>query len=233
MTELNFHGECVNRWGQPTPSIVATRAYLHLPENSRFTSQCTVARQPATRGAVFLDRDGVVVDDVGFLRSPAHLSILPGSAQALRVLQDHFYIIVVTNQSGIARGLLTEEDLLTIHLELVQRLGVEGAVFDALYYCPHLPEATVPAYRLECDCRKPKPGMLFRAECEWGVDMTTSFIVGDMPRDIEAGCAAGVKGVLLGSGEAASPSGQGPVADLVQAAHLIMAQLNTGMASHG
>ena len=233
MTEVNVHGECIDRWAQPTPGVVATRTHLHLPDNSRFASHRALAAQPATRPAVFLDRDGVVVEDVGFLRSRAQLSVLPGTARALRMLQDHFYIIVVTNQSGIARGLLGEDDLLAIHSELVPHLAAEGALLDALYYCLHLPEATVPAYRLECDCRKPKPGMLFRAEYEWGIDMNTSFMVGDMPRDIEAGCAAGVKGVLLGSGGAARPGAHGPVPDLVQAARLIMAQLNRWMVSYG
>jgi D-glycero-D-manno-heptose 1,7-bisphosphate phosphatase len=139
-------------------------------------------------------------------------------------LQDKFYIVVVTNQSGVARGLLTEDDLMAIHLELVQRLAVEGVVLDALYYCPHLPEATVQAYQVECDCRKPKPGMLLQAKRDWGLDMAHSFMVGDSSRDIEAGCAAGVKCILLNDGGTALPSTYGLAPDLAGAVRLILAQ---------
>ena len=198
--------------------------YLHMPDNSRFASQPVLTEQPATKAAIFLDRDGVVVEDVDFLTNPAQLRILPGAAQALHMLQDKFYIVVVTNQSGVARGLLTEDNLLDIHSELVRRLAAEGAILDALYYCPHLPEATVQAYQVECDCRKPKPGMLLQAKRDWGLDMPHSFMVGDAPRDIEAGCAAGVKCILLNDGSAALSSTYGLAPNLAQAVHLILAQ---------
>jgi D-glycero-D-manno-heptose 1,7-bisphosphate phosphatase len=209
---------------QPVSRIVVRGTYLHVPDNSRFVSQRVLARQPVTKSAIFLDRDGVIVEDVHFLKSPAQLRILPGAAQALHILQDKFYIVVVTNQSGVARGLLTEDDLMAIHLELVQRLAVEGVVLDALYYCPHLPEATVQAYQVECDCRKPKPGMLLQAKRDWGLDMAHSFMVGDSSRDIEAGCAAGVKCILLNDGGTALPSTYGLAPDLAGAVRLILAQ---------
>jgi D-glycero-D-manno-heptose 1,7-bisphosphate phosphatase len=209
---------------QAVSEVVAMGTYLHVPDNSRFASQRELARQPVTRSAVFLDRDGVIVEDVHFLKKPAQLRILPDAAQALRILQDYFYIIVVTNQSGVARGLLTEDDLMAIHLELVQRLAVEGAVLDALYYCPHLPEATVKVYEVECSCRKPKPGMLLQAKRDWDLDMAHSFMVGDAPRDIEAGRAAGVKCILLNDRSATLPGTYGLAPDLSRAVHLILAQ---------
>ena len=229
MTETNVPGGCVNLSGRPEsrPKIEAIDTYLHMPDNSRLGFQRALAMQPATRAAVFLDRDGVIVEDVHFLKSPSQLRILPGATQALRILQDQFYIIVVTNQSGVARGLLTEDDLLAIHLELVRCLAAEGAILDVLYYCPHLPEATVQAYQAACNCRKPKPGMLLRAKRDWGIDMVHSFMVGDTPRDIEAGCAAGVKGVMLGDGRAALPGAHGLAPDLARAVHLILAQSHT------
>lgn len=199
-------------------------AYLHMPDNSRFASQPVLTGQPATKAAIFLDRDGVIVEDVDFLTNPAQLRILPNTARALQLLRDRFYIIVVTNQSGIARGLLTEDNLLDIHSELVRRLAVEGVVLDALYYCPHLPEAMVKMYEVECSCRKPKPGMLLQAKRDWGLDMAHSFIVGDAPRDIEAGCAAGVKCILLNDGSAALSSTYGLAPDLAGAVCLILAQ---------
>lgn len=226
MTETNVPEGYVDLsdQAQPVSRIVAMDTYLHVPGNSRFVSQRVLARQPATRSAVFLDRDGVIVEDVHYLKSPAQLRILPGVAQALHTLQDQFYIIVVTNQSGVARGLLTEDDLMAIHLELVQHLAVEGAVLDALYYCPHLPEATIEAYQAECSCRKPKPGMLLRAKHDWDIDMAHSFMVGNVPRDIDAGCAAGVKCILLSDGKAALPGAHGLAPDLARAVPLILAQ---------
>lgn len=226
MTETNVpdrHGNLSSR-ARPVPSVVTARTCLHMPNNSRLTSQRELVKQPVAKAVVFLDRDGVIIEDIHFLKSRVEMHILPGAARALRMLQDLFYIIVVTNQSGIARGLLTEDDLLDIHSELVRCLAVEGAVVDALYYCPHLPEATVPAYRAECNCRKPKPGMLLRAKRDWGIDMAHSFIVGDAPRDIEAGLTAGVKGILLGRQESLLSGVAMCTLDLSCASELILAQ---------
>jgi len=214
---------------QSTSGIVKVGEYLHVPYNSRFASPNLANQQPATRAAVFLDRDGVIIEDVHYLRSPSRLRLLPGASSALRMLQDRFYIIVVTNQSGIARGLLTEDDLLEIHSELVRCLATEGAVLDALYWCPHLPEAAVPEYQAECDCRKPKPGMLLRAESDWGVDMAHSFIVGDTNRDIEAGYSVGVKSILLSTKDECLPEVATCIPDLAHAAEFILMQTQRRM----
>jgi D-glycero-D-manno-heptose 1,7-bisphosphate phosphatase len=178
----------------------------------------------STRPAVFLDRDGVLVEEVHFLTSADQLKLLPGVADALRALQERFSIIVVTNQSGIARGYLTENDLTGIHGSLAILLAAEEVGVDAFYYCPHLAEGTVAAYRQDCACRKPQPGMLLRASEDFGIDLARSFLVGDMPRDIQAGDAAGVKSILLsehGDADAASwmiAKGISEAADLILAA---------------
>lgn len=194
-----------------------------LPANSRLASNRSRFGPPADSGAIFLDRDGVVVADVHYLTEPAQLDVLPGVTEALRVLRQQFFIIVVTNQSGIARGLLTEDELRTIHTELDHRLATEDALVDAFYYCPHLPSGQVTAYDLTCDCRKPAPGMIFRARDDWGIDLDRSFMIGDMPSDMEAAKAAGVKGILTGEQTTVPSDWCLGAEDLLEAAHIISA----------
>lgn len=208
---------------QHIPKVLDRDTYLHLPDNSRLTAPDKSELQPASKAVIFLDRDGVLVEDVHFLRHPSQLRILPGVIQALRALKDHFYLIVVTNQSGIARGLFTETDLLAIHTELVQRLTAKGALVDALYYCPHLPEgAAVKTYQVTCQCRKPRPGMLLQAKRDWDIDLSHSFLVGDMPRDIEAGAAVDVTGILVGNENGVVGYGYAFAPDLAAAASQIL-----------
>jgi mannose-1-phosphate guanylyltransferase/phosphomannomutase len=143
------------------------------------------------RRAVFVDRDGVLIRDVDHLTSTSQLEILPGVPEALRRLHGAGWaIVVVTNQSVVARGWLTEEALREIHRELALRLAARGAALDAIYHCPHHPEGS-------CDCRKPKPGMLLRAAADLGIDLAASVMVGDAPSDVEAGRRAGCRTVLI------------------------------------
>jgi D-glycero-D-manno-heptose 1,7-bisphosphate phosphatase len=172
--------------------VRAVAAGLHLPVNSRFLG----GQQPATRAAVFLDRDGVIVRDVHFLRTPSQIDFLE-HVELLANLQDRYYLVVATNQSGIARKLFTEEDLIAIHSDVVLQLASLGVSIDAFYYCPHLPAAELAAYRKDCDCRKPKPGMLLRAAREYALDLEGSYMIGDSRRDVEAGEAAGLAGSIL------------------------------------
>jgi D-glycero-D-manno-heptose 1,7-bisphosphate phosphatase len=145
------------------------------------------------RKAAFLDRDGVLVHDSGYVHRIEDLSFLPGVVAALRLLRDDGYrLVVVTNQSGIARGRYTEEDYLAFTTEMRKRLAQEGIVLDAVYHCPHLVDAQVPRYAMACDCRKPGPGMLLRALAELEIDPKASFIVGDRRSDLQAGRAAGL-----------------------------------------
>ena len=213
---------CTTVAPQFPPSITKKDGYLHLPSNSRLPRTGIKGDALPTRKAAFLDRDGVVVEDVHFLTSVDQLKVLPGVANALRLLQDRFFIIVVTNQSGVARGFLTEEDLMTIHTELTNLLTSEGVTVDALYYCPHLPEAVVPAYKSECTCRKPEPGMLLQAADDWGIDLFQSCMVGDSPRDIEAARRAGVRGIIVGDKAQDVHRGVPIVPDLAAAVSLML-----------
>ena len=147
-----------------------------------------------TRNVLFLDRDGVINVDVGYLSDPAHLEFIPGAIEAMKEAQTRGYdIIVVTNQSGVARGYYTEEDVQALHAEMSRRLEAEGVHILAYYYCPHHPEGTVEAYKKACDCRKPNPGMLTKAIEEWHVDVDGSFLVGDKPSDVEAAESIGMR----------------------------------------
>jgi D-glycero-D-manno-heptose 1,7-bisphosphate phosphatase len=154
-----------------------------------------------SRGGIFLDRDGTINDEVDFLRTPDQLRLLEGSAQAIRELNEGGWpVFVITNQSGIARGLLTERDLALVHTKLLADLKAHGASIDAIYYCPHHADYGEPPYRQDCDCRKPKTGMLDRAAKEFQIDLKQSFVVGDRMFDIQAGNAVGARSILVLTG---------------------------------
>jgi D-glycero-D-manno-heptose 1,7-bisphosphate phosphatase len=151
--------------------------------------------------AVFIDRDGTINRDVGYLADPDELEIYPWSAAAIRLINDAgMKTIIITNQSGVARGLCTEEALATIHKRLTERLLSEGARIDAIYYCPHHPEIGEPPYRQLCHCRKPDPGMINKAAREHDVDVASSYMIGDKVSDLELGLSAGVRAVLVLTG---------------------------------
>lgn len=174
--------------------MTMVRSGLHLPPHSRLRQ----ARRPVLP-AVFLDRDGVLVRDVHYLRRAGDLKIVP-DVEEMRKLQERFYLIVATNQSGIARGFLDEDTLLEIHSVLSGKLEAVGIVVDAFYYCPHLETGTVMRYRTACACRKPAPGMLLQAAEDWNLPLQFSYMIGDSGRDVEAGRAAGLAGnILLGA----------------------------------
>jgi len=163
---------------------------------------------PMTRPAVFLDRDGVINSyaydsEFGTFDSPAHpehFHLLPGAGEAIASLSHlNLQVIVVSNQPGIAKGKFTPWQLDTINEAMRLQLARSGARLDAVYYCRHHPEATLDAYRVDCDCRKPKPGMLLRAARERNIDLTRSFLVGDGVPDILAGGSAGVTTLLVSS----------------------------------
>jgi D-glycero-D-manno-heptose 1,7-bisphosphate phosphatase len=155
----------------------------------------------AGRSAVFLDRDGTVADEVGYVNHVSRLRLLPGSAGALaRIREAGFLSVVVTNQSGVARDYFEESVVRETNQRLKELLAAGGASVDAIYYCPHHPREGVPPYRLDCDCRKPRPGMLLRAARELGIDLGRSYMVGDGLVDVEAGTAAGVVPILVLTG---------------------------------
>ncbi|MBI3004093.1 MAG: HAD family hydrolase [Ignavibacteriales bacterium] len=154
---------------------------------------------------IFFDRDGTINVEVDFLSDPTDLELIPGVAEALREANGFgIKVFVITNQSGIARGLLTEKDLAKVHRRLEDLLSVHGARIDEIYYCPHHPELGKPPYNISCDCRKPKTGMLTAAARKFGINLSQSFVVGDRFIDIKAGENAGCTTVLVltGYGEA-------------------------------
>ncbi len=152
-----------------------------------------------SRKAAFLDRDGTIIPNTGALAVDPDVEPLPGAADAISKLRDAgFLIVVVSNQSGIARGYYTEPELLEMHEVMLERFAEAGAPIDAVYYCPHHPtEAAVPEYAADCDCRKPKPGLFLRAAVEHDIDLAASYLVGDAERDVEAARAAGCKGTAV------------------------------------
>jgi D-glycero-D-manno-heptose 1,7-bisphosphate phosphatase len=146
-----------------------------------------------SRKAAFIDRDGVLNEERAFVHRIEDFVFLPGAIEALRLLKGAGYLLVIiTNQSGIARGLYAESDYLALTEHMRERLAAEGVALDAVEYCPHLPDAPVPQYRVDCDCRKPRPGMLRRAAQALDIDLAASLLVGDRLSDIEAGRAAGI-----------------------------------------
>jgi D-glycero-D-manno-heptose 1,7-bisphosphate phosphatase len=157
--------------------------------------------------AVFLDRDGVLVEDVDVLTEPAQLRLLPGVPAALRRLHDYgFRLVVVTNQPVVARGLATEGDIAAVHdalTRLIQERG--GTAPERFYFCPHHPRAELLQYQRACDCRKPRPGMLLQAARELGLDCAASYLVGDRITDILAGAQAGCRTILVETGKHLAP----------------------------
>lgn len=151
--------------------------------------------------AVFFDRDGSINEDIGYVSRPGDLVVYPWAAEAIRLVnQSAMKAIVITNQSGIARGMYTEETLHQIHERLRQEVSRKGAHIDAFYYCPHHPKIGDRRYRQICLCRKPLPGMLQQAAREHDIDISRSYLIGDKSSDIKAATNAGAKGVLVLTG---------------------------------
>ncbi len=156
--------------------------------------------------AIFLDRDGVLNEDTDLVKNPDELLVYPFAASSVKKInQSNFLSIVITNQSVIARNMCTEEELRVIHNKLDTVLGHERAKLDAIYYCPHHPDKGFPGenekYKIECECRKPKPGMLLDAARDFNIDLSSSYFIGDSERDIVAGQRAGVTTVGLMTGK--------------------------------
>jgi len=151
--------------------------------------------------AVFLDRDGVICEDVEYMEYPYQIKLIQGVTKAIRSLNKNgFKIVIVSNQSGVARGYFTEEDVKRVNLKMISKLG-DGCRIDAIYFCPHHPEIGVERYKKDCDCRKPKPGMLKSAAKDLDIDLKRSFMVGDKMDDVYAGHRAGCETILLLTGQ--------------------------------
>lgn len=157
------------------------------------------------RGAVFLDRDGTLIEEVGYLERLERLALYPWSAEAVRLLNRAGWpVVVITNQAGIARGIVDEAFLAVAHQFISEKLAAAGARIAAYYYCPHHPDAPLARYRCECRCRKPRPGMVEQAARDLGVDPGRSVVVGDRWADVRVARAVGARAVLVKTGYGAS-----------------------------
>ncbi len=170
---------------------------MNSPSDMPESGSHSDAKKPT---AVFLDRDGTIIENHGYLSDPDQVELMPGAAEAIsRFSASGYLVVVVSNQSGVARGLFDEEDLSVVHARLEEVLEADGASLDGSYYCPYLegPEATEDAYRRDSELRKPKPGMLLQAARELNVDLSGSWMIGDSPCDIQAGTLAGCRTILI------------------------------------
>ena len=150
---------------------------------------------------VFLDRDGTVTEEIGYVNDPARLRLIPGSAEAIALLNSRrIPAILATNQAGVARGYFKEEMIGRCHSRLEEMLAALGAKPDAIYFCPHHPSVGEPPYRQDCGCRKPKPGMLTSAAERFGLDLTRSFVIGDKASDLEVAKVVGARPLLVRTG---------------------------------
>ncbi|MFQ5657425.1 MAG: D-glycero-alpha-D-manno-heptose-1,7-bisphosphate 7-phosphatase [Candidatus Methylomirabilales bacterium] len=151
--------------------------------------------------AVFLDRDGTIIEDPGYLSDPSGVRLLPGVGEALGLLQKQgFRLVMVTNQSGVARGLLTEATVEQMNMRLETLLEAERVTLTGVYYCPHHPEGIAP-YREACNCRKPRGGLVERAMKEHGLDLRNSYVIGDKLVDVELARQMGMPGILVLTGQ--------------------------------
>lgn len=155
------------------------------------------------RPAAFLDRDGVLNVDHGYVHRPDQLEWIAGAPEAVRLLNDAgYYVFIITNQSGVARGFYDETAVQQFHAYMQERLRKKGAHIDAFYYCPHHPEGTVKHLAVRCHCRKPQPGLLEQAAREWPIDLARSFFIGDKDDDMSAAAAFNIRGTKFASKDA-------------------------------
>jgi len=151
--------------------------------------------------AIFLDRDGTINDEVGYLDSADKLRIIPAAFQAVRLINSSgMRAVVITNQAGVAKGLFTEEFVREINEQIQSALLAQGALIDRFYFCPHHPTEGIDPYRLICNCRKPEPGLLLQAAVDLNIDLARSYVIGDRLRDVETAHRTGAKGVLVMTG---------------------------------
>jgi D-glycero-D-manno-heptose 1,7-bisphosphate phosphatase len=151
--------------------------------------------------AVFVDRDGTIIEEVGYLDRPERVELYPWSIDAIRALnRADVRVVLVSNQSGVARGFFTEAVVDQVHRRMADLLAAGGAHIDAYYYCPHHPDGTLAEYSRPCDCRKPAPGLVERAARDLGLDVARSFVVGDTRRDVGLARAVGARAILVRTG---------------------------------
>ncbi len=164
-----------------------------------------------TKPAVFLDRDGTLIEEVGYLDHLDRLKLYPWSVDAVRLLnRAGLEVVVVTNQAGVARGFFDERFVLEVQREIDARVSASGGRIAGWYYCPHHPDAPLPQYRQQCECRKPRPGMIRQAEADLGIDPTRSYVVGDRWLDVQLARNVGARGILVRTGYGATEEREPP-----------------------
>ena len=170
------------------------------PQSGIHNSQSNDPQSFSSR-AIFIDRDGTLNEDIGYVATPDQLIIYPWAAEAVRLINESgFKAVVITNQSGIARGMYSEDDLAEIHSKMIEELARDGARIDAVYYCPHHPGLGDARYGIDCDCRKPRTGMLDTASRKHRIDLGRSFVIGDKASDIKLAENAGARAALVLTG---------------------------------
>lgn len=153
-----------------------------------------------TYKAIFIDKDGTLIPDIPYNVNPDAITLMDGAAEGLlRLQKEGFKLIVITNQSGVARGIFKEEELKGVEEKLKVLLADQGVFLDAFYYCPHHPDGIIKEYSFDCDCRKPNAGMILKAASEFNIDLSRSWMIGDFLKDVEAGIKAGCQTILIGS----------------------------------
>lgn len=151
--------------------------------------------------AIFLDKDGTLIPDIPYNVDPGLITLEANTVYGLQQLQEAGYLfIIISNQSGVARGFFTEDKLQNVEEKIAQIFSDNELLLSGFYYCPHHPDGIVPGYNIQCDCRKPEPGMLIKAAEELGIDLNRSWMIGDILNDVEAGNRAGCKTVLIDNG---------------------------------
>jgi len=156
---------------------------------------------PPVRRAIFIDRDGTLSEEVGYVNHLSRFRLFPFAVEAIRLVnRSPFLAVLVTNQAGVARGYFPESMVHAVHAKVEAEMDGGGAHLDAIYFCPHHPTAGEPPYRQECDCRKPRPGLLHRAAGEHGIDLARSYVIGDRLGDLELAWSVGATGVLVRTG---------------------------------
>jgi D-glycero-D-manno-heptose 1,7-bisphosphate phosphatase len=173
--------------------------------------------------AIFLDRDGTIIVDRGYSVDASAFEFLPGALEGLKRLHEAGYLlIIITNQSGVARGYFDEASLWLYNAEFAVSMRKQGVAISATYYCPHYAEGAVPSYTRLCSCRKPEPGMILKAAKELNIDLRASWMIGDSPADTGAGRAAGCRTIRIGLSGSDEPPANFDAPDLSMAADIIL-----------